>query len=491
MPARHAYYPSRSEARSQRKAARAAPAPAPLPEGVRHTCSAALALLCLALVLAFFVRSSPALRPLAMSPMAGVQVEPAAPARAALAEPAGAPLPSAAATAAPPPAPAPAPAPTLLPEDAAYAARLEALLALDGDPWDRARDAWERGRVWPATFVRSATLFAPRPPATLAETLAPAALAALVANKTHDVSKIMPGNAETAIFKYEQEMEYYAEYASSWRAWTWAKGGVDCNRHLEIVCNGVIPLFRGIRAVASPTTLYNYPRHLLAFFEDEQGDMDVRHLATMRHFMLHWAHRHLSAPSSVDYMMRAADHTALALGLQPLFSRGAAATAPPPPPRIAFIDSSLPQAVDYMSNFLLLGLVERLGADSVDIFYPVPYMYKGGPDIDGRGYVLYGLGYGLRHRLARPAVQPELAEMVARLHAGAYAAVVWGSFTRSTAHLHEPETVAAYNLQPHRLWLVDGHDAYGGWPAGASGPWAHLRLNASCFIREHVVIPYP
>ena len=197
-------------------------------------------------------------------------------------------------------------------------------------------------------------------------------------------------------------------YATAWKGWTWAKGGVDCNRHLEIVSNGAIPIFRNIRAV-SPTTLFAYPKHLMAFFEDNKDDTDVRHLTMMRHFMLHWAHKHLSAPNAVAYMMRAADHTAERLGLTPRFSGGGASRAP----RVAFIDSSLQQAPDYMSMLLLVGLVEKLGADSVDVFYPVPYMYEGGPDIDGRGQPLYGLGFGYRHLLARPAAQPARGAAVA------------------------------------------------------------------------------
>ena len=382
-----------------------------------------------------------------------------------------------------PPPPSASPRPPLSAEDEAYAAQLRALLREDGDPWDVARAAWEAGHVWPATFVRSSQLFVPPPPAELADTLAPAALAELAASKRHDFCKVMPGNAETAIFKYHQEAEYYAEYAASWKAWTWAKGGVDCNRHLEIVANGVIPIFRGIRSVGA-TTLFAYPKRLMAFFEDHKEETDVRRLAMMRHFMLHWAHAHLSAPRAVDYMARAADFTAARLGLPPLFAPAAS-----PAPRVAFIDSSLPQSPDYLSMFLLTGLVERFGADAVDVLYPVPYMYPAGPDIDGRGYGLYGLGFGYRHRLARPAAQPALPDMLARLRAGGYAAVVWGSFTRCTAHLHEPETVAAYNHQPHRLWLFDGHDSYSGWPAGGAGAWAHLRLNATVFVREHVVIP--
>ena len=348
------------------------------------------------------------------------------------------------------------PAASLLPEDAAFAATLLDLLKIDGDPWDIARDAWEVGRVWPATFIRPTELFVRPPPAELAEALSPEALDTLVATKKRDFSIVMPGNAETAIFKYDQELEYYAEYAASWKAWTWKKGGVDCNRHLEIVSSGVIPIFRDIRSVPR-TTLFNYPKHLMAFFEDNKDETNVRHLAMMRFFILHWAHKHLKAPNSVLYMTRASDYTAEKFGLPARFTDAARAAAPP---RIAFIDSSLPQAPDYMSNFLLYGLVEHFGADNVDIFYPVQYMYKGGPAVDGRGNPLYGHGYGYRHKLARPSVQPDLSVMLARLAAGEYAAAVWGSYTRCQTHLHDPTTVAAYNHQPNRLWLFDGHDSY-------------------------------
>ena len=92
-----------------------------------------------------------------------------------------------------------------------FAEKLLRLLAEDGNPWDVARDAWERGRVWPATFVRSSKLFVPLPPEELADTLAPAALADLVAKKTRNFSIALPVDANTApIFTYDQEAAYYA-----------------------------------------------------------------------------------------------------------------------------------------------------------------------------------------------------------------------------------------------------------------------------------------
>jgi hypothetical protein len=99
----------------------------------------------------------------------------------------------------------------LAPEDVVFAEKLFRLLAEDGDPWDVARDAWEKGRVWPATFVRSSKLFVPPPPKELADTLAPTALADLVAKKTRDFSIALPVDAKTApIFTYHQEAAYYA-----------------------------------------------------------------------------------------------------------------------------------------------------------------------------------------------------------------------------------------------------------------------------------------
>lgn len=391
------------------------------------------------------------------------------------------------------PAPSRVAAHVLSKEDKVFVATVDQALEEDGDPWVLASAAYEKGRVWPISFSRSKTLFVePPPPGGLAAALEPAHLAATLASKEKEWTKIMPGNAETAIFKWGEDALYNAEYAASWKARTWVKGGADCNRHLEIVSSGAIPVFRGIRAV-SPTTLFAYPKKLMALVEDiAETDANPRHMAVLRHAFLEWGWRHLTAPAMARYMARAAVHMAQSNGRKSPFDaveRGERKA------RIAFIDSSLPARPDYLSMSVLAGLVEEWGEDNVDVFFRVAYMEIGGPDVDGQNQRLYGLGYGYRQILRAPSKPPEpLDDYVKRLYAGNYYdAIVWGSWSRSAIYYFDPAMIAAYRGRPEYLWLCDGDDGYSGWPAepGGGPDNKQLRETATIFVREHKDIPWP
>jgi hypothetical protein len=202
-------------------------------------------------------------------------------------------------------------------------------------------------------------------------------------------------------------------------------------------------------------------------------------LAALRHYLLHWAHDHLAAGAMVAYMGRAANAVAAARGLPQLAlgNRG----------RVAFIDDALPGTPDYLSNFLLIGLFEWLGADRVDVLYPPLYMYEGGPPHDAANRSLYRNGFGYAGRLPREALQRHRGHhaILADMRAGSYAVIVWGSGARSTAYLDDAAIVAAHSGQPHRLWLCDSEDAYNdGWTHAAWGPWRSLTRNLTVFVRE-------
>lgn len=388
-------------------------------------------------------------------------------------------------------------------EDAAYAARLEAIVAASPDPWAIAVGAWRASRSWPVSYARSERFFVAAP-RSLAEALEPAALAALNASKTEAVSPIMPRclegeecafgsghvgkvGAGAYSFKVGEQRAFDAAYARAWRAYTWPKAGIDANRHLEIVSNGVLPVFRGIRAVP-PTVLFAYPKKLLGFIEDERGDTDVRHMAMQRAALLAWAHRHMTSRAMVTYMVRAATFAAASAGV----SANVSGT-----PRVAFIDKWLLPFVrtDYLTLLTLIGLVEVFGAENVDVFYPIDYIYEGFeiPDTPQWNGFLYGNGFGYVHAVPPPppAVRETTFETkLGRLRRGEYAYAVWGAFAASSEHFNDPDVVASYRDAPHRLWTLIGFDSptdgekYVAGPAGA--PWpGPLRAHSTVFVREH------
>ena len=368
--------------------------------------------------------------------------------------------------------------------DLPFFSELRAALLADADPFARALAARAALGVWPISFSRLSALFVPPPPPTLREALRPSALAALSRAKARPWSSIAPYKPYAFAAAASGEEAYNAEYRASWFAVTMRKAGWDCNRHLEILANGALPVFRNISAtLAHGAQLAAYPKALLALVEREAGAWagapgglpPLRRLAALRHYALRWAHAHLTARAGAAYMLRAAWHGAAARGAPP----------PPVPRRVAFIDASLPQMSDYLSQGVLFGLLELFGEGAVDVFYPVPYLYQGGPDTDAHGRALYGRGFGYAGKLPPPATPPRaFAAMVADLHAGRYDVAVWGSAIRSMDHL-DGATAAAYAGQPERLWLCDGEDeAYNSWAEEGEGPWVSFGRNATVFVRE-------
>jgi hypothetical protein len=361
----------------------------------------------------------------------------------------------------------------------AWRAGLAAALLADGDdPFSIAVHGFARFGVWPIAFSRPLRYMAPRPPAALAQSLERGAVAAL--GKAAEWSAVIPGNFSTYRF-YGSEEAYYAQYRAAWKAWTMRKSGVDCNRHLEIIGSGAIPVFKKIADIV-PTTMFNYPKRLLAFALENKDEKDEARLATLRHFLLHWAHDHLTAVAHAQYLARAADFRAAVEGLPPL-QLGS------PGRRVVYINERLPREVDYMALFTLIGLVEWLGHENVDVLYPVPYMYAGGPTTCEGGEHLYGGGFGFVHYF--PAEYFPRAHDAARirgaLRRGEYAAAVWGSIRRSEHMVADASVVSAYAGQPHRLWLLDGEDEYNDWAPSRWWWWPHAwsrREDYMCFARE-------
>ena len=64
-----------------------------------------------------------------------------------------------------------------------------------------------------------------------------------------------------AHYSFDNELDYYKEYARSYFGETQMKGGWDCMRHYEIIAAGCVPIFRGIEYC---------PEHTCAFLPKEE-----------------------------------------------------------------------------------------------------------------------------------------------------------------------------------------------------------------------------
>ena len=354
-----------------------------------------------------------------------------------------------------------------------YLSHLEVLYNLD-DPYETAVKAWKSFRLFPISFARSETKWEaePQPRSLIDVYFDHAALSRVSAQKTREWAYIIPGNDSTYIYNGREEA-YIDGYREAWKAHTWKKRGVDCNRHVEIVASGAIPIFRNIQYVPE-ATMFAYPKHLMAFFEKHKRETLPAKLHVWRHLMLKWGHKHLTAAAMAQYMAKV---TGVDLS-SPLSTTR----------RVAYINDKLPFEADYQANSILIGLIEWLGYERVDVFYFPNYLIEGNKRETSDGRVIYGDGFGYANVLKRPTGPfRQLDDMIKSLEMGEYAAVVWGNWRRSNIHFAD-KALAAYINRPEALWVCDGEDYYSGWPFSKG---AELIFGAaSIFVRElHSLTP--
>ena len=78
--------------------------------------------------------------------------------------------------------------------------------------------------------------------------------------KSNLFSPLIPGDKSTYI--YTTETKYNNQYAKSYFAFTYKKGGWDCLRHYEILANNCIPLFIDINKCPT-ATMISYPKNII------------------------------------------------------------------------------------------------------------------------------------------------------------------------------------------------------------------------------------
>ena len=395
-----------------------------------------------------------------------------------------------------------------------YIAYLHAMTDVSVHGIDRlAHASWAKLRIFPIGFSRSIVYMTHFPEASAEEAISPEALAVLESAKKRIWAALIPGDRSTYI--YAREPEYLDAYASSWYAHTWRKAGWDCNRHVEIMGEGTIPVFREAKEIELGL-MSGYPVALLKHIVAHHEGATLRTMALWRHFVLKWTHAHLTSVAMARYMARMAGidlnapyrstyipppgskYHGDAAGLERL-----AATAGNDGsslPRVAYINEALPRQGDFLAIHVLIGLTEWLGPERVDVFYVPQYMYArpdAGPEevVAERGYDagVWAKGFGYAHILpARTGAWAERTreEMLDLLLTGQYAAVVWGSFKRSSAHFEEAVTApgAPYAAHPQRVWLVDGEDEHTFWSYTSESVQERHRVCAGAVCKSRRVL---
>lgn len=78
--------------------------------------------------------------------------------------------------------------------------------------------------------------------------------------KTQLFGQIIPNDTKTYVF--DNEADYYRDYAVSYYGITRKKAGWDCMRHYEILANRCAPYFQGLEDCPK-LTLFNFPKQLV------------------------------------------------------------------------------------------------------------------------------------------------------------------------------------------------------------------------------------
>jgi hypothetical protein len=81
-----------------------------------------------------------------------------------------------------------------------------------------------------------------------------------VPEKSKLFATIVPGDLSTYVF--DNEKDYFKDYACSYYGHTRKKAGFDCLRHYEILANGCLPIFDGINEVPE-TAMTSFPKSIV------------------------------------------------------------------------------------------------------------------------------------------------------------------------------------------------------------------------------------
>jgi hypothetical protein len=123
-----------------------------------------------------------------------------------------------------------------------------------------------------------------------------------VPSKSKDWGTIIPGDKSTYVFDNQQD--YYDDYASSYFALTTKKGGWDCLRHYEILMNGCIPYFPDLSGCPE-YTMTRFPK---SYILDTNKFVDTAEFSTDMYGetvnqLLEHTRTHLSTLSLAKYIL--------------------------------------------------------------------------------------------------------------------------------------------------------------------------------------------
>jgi hypothetical protein len=124
------------------------------------------------------------------------------------------------------------------------------------------------------------------------------------------LAHIIPGDISTYI--YDNENDYYNDYAISYFGKTTKKAGWDCLRHYEIIANGCIPYFPDLLECPKKT-MTSFPKNIVletnCFFDKiskNENACDEKLLREYCEQLLVFAREHLTTEKIAEYLINTA-----------------------------------------------------------------------------------------------------------------------------------------------------------------------------------------
>lgn len=214
----------------------------------------------------------------------------------------------------------------------------------------------------------------------------------MVPAKERPFSRVVPGD-ESTYFSIYEEAQYRQDLSRSLFSITYKKGGWDCLRHYEILAAGALPLFFEINKCPNqtislhPKKLYNlilqYPglsytanrveKHRMSIenLKMETQGIDKRLYMAVTSALLQYTRNVFSTKAMAAYVLSAIKKNQVALGSPAGQKSGF-------PSKILYIshqDHDMDKG-DYMTDFLLHGLLSLLGSSAVTEFPHRDGLYK-------------------------------------------------------------------------------------------------------------------
>lgn len=173
--------------------------------------------------------------------------------------------------------------------------------------------------------------------------------------KNKEFATVIPGKSNTYIFKNSSK-DYNEDYEKSKFAFTYKKGGWDCLRHYEILCNNCLPLFLDIDECPE-MTMHNFPKSIMKNILSDYTNklIDNTKYSEYINELHNYTLKHLTCEAQAEYL----------LNILKKYKNI-------DEPKILMITSGL---LNYSTSTIAYGLRKKLNTNFID--YPkIKHIYK-------------------------------------------------------------------------------------------------------------------